>query len=67
MTLAHALMFVIKIIEFVKMTDCYVNILIAYKILLIMYVTITLVKRNFFKIKINKNLLEVINILRKIK
>ena len=51
MTLPTSLVSTIEILEFVKVADYYPNESIAYRILLIVLVTIALAKRSFSKLK----------------
>ncbi|XP_065854695.1 uncharacterized protein [Euphorbia lathyris] len=55
MTLPNELMSAIEILEFVKASDCYPNISIAFRILLTMPVTVASAERSFSKLKLLKN------------
>jgi hypothetical protein len=48
---------VFEILEVVKIADCYPNVSIAYRVLLIMLMTVAFVERNFSKLKLSKNYL----------
>ena len=48
---------VFEIFEFVKHLGCYPNISVAYRILLIIHVTITSIERSFSKLKMLKSYL----------
>ena len=57
MTLPNVLMSPLEILELVKVTDCYSNVSIAYRILLTMPVTVASVERSFSKLKLLKSYL----------
>lgn len=57
MTLPSLKMSAIEILEFVKAADCYPNVLIAYRILLTVPVTVASAERSFSKLKLLKNYL----------
>ena len=57
MTLPNVLMSPLEILELVKAVDCYPNVLIAYRILLTMSVTVASTKRSFSKLKLFKSYL----------
>lgn len=57
MTLPNRKMSAIEILEFVKVADCYPNVLIAYRILLTVPVTVASAERSFSKLKLLKNYL----------
>jgi len=54
MTLPDELISIIEILEFVKAVDYYPNVLIAYKILLIVHVIVASTERSFSKLKLIK-------------
>jgi len=56
-TLPDALMSAPEILEFVMAADCYPNILVAYRILLTVPVTVASAERSFSKLKLLKNYL----------
>ena len=56
----------LEILKFVKATDCYPNVSICYRILLMMLVIIASAKKNIFEVKIIEILFEVINFTRNI-
>ena len=57
MTLPNVLMSPLEILELVKVADCYLNVSIAYRILLTMSVTIASAERSFSKLKLLKSYL----------
>ena len=57
MTLPNVLMSSLEILELVKVTDCYSNVSIVYRILLTMPVTVASVERSFSKLKLLKSYL----------
>lgn len=58
MTLSHELISTIEIFEFVKVTNCYPNVLFAYRILLIVLVNVTTsAEKSFSKLKLIKTYL----------
>ena len=57
MTLPNVLMSPLEILELVKVADCYPNVSIAYRILLMMSVTVASVERSFSKLKLLKSYL----------
>ena len=57
MTLPNVLMSPLEILELVKVSDCYPNVLIAYRILLTMLVTVASAERSFLKLKLLKSYL----------
>lgn len=59
MTLLDNLISTIEILEFIKIVDCYPNVLIACRILLIVSVTIASTKRSISKLKLIKTYLKL--------
>ena len=57
MTLPNSLMSALEILEFVMAADCYSNILVVYRILLTVPVTVASAERSFSKLKLFKNYL----------
>ena len=57
MTFPNVLMSPLEILELVKAVDCYLNVSIAYRILLTMSVTVASVERSFSKLKLLKSYL----------
>ena len=56
-TLPDSLMSALEIMKFVMAADCYLNILVAYRILLTVPVTVASAERSFSKLKLLKNYL----------
>jgi hypothetical protein len=56
-SLPEELMSAYEILQFVKTTDCYPNVSIAYRILLTIPVTVASAERSFSKLKLLKNYL----------
>ncbi|TYI31171.1 hypothetical protein ES332_A05G434900v1 [Gossypium tomentosum] len=65
-TLPNELVSATKILKFVKSIDCYLNLLIAYRIFLTVLVIVASSEKKKFKAKVNQNLLEVVNVTRTI-
>ena len=57
MTLPNTVMSADQIFEFVRAADCYPNVTIAYRILLIVPVTVASAEQSFSKLKLLKNYL----------
>ena len=57
MSLPNVLMSPLEILELVKVTDCYSNVSIVYRILLMMPVTVAIVEISFSKLKLLKSYL----------
>jgi hypothetical protein len=57
MTLPNATMCAMEIFEFVRNADCYPNVLVAYRILFTIPVTVASAERSFSKLKLLKNYL----------
>ena len=57
MTLSNVLMSPLEILELVKATNCYLDVSIAYQILLTMPMTVAFAERNFSKLKLLKSYL----------
>uniref|UniRef100_A0A7N0TDB3 TTF-type domain-containing protein n=1 Tax=Kalanchoe fedtschenkoi TaxID=63787 RepID=A0A7N0TDB3_KALFE len=51
----------LKILEFVKVADCYPNVMIAYRILLTVPVTVASAERSFSKLKLLKTYLRLVS------
>jgi hypothetical protein len=56
-TLLDNLMSALEILQFITIADCYPNVSIAYRILLIIPVTVASAERSFSKLKLLKNYL----------
>jgi hypothetical protein len=60
-------MHAMEIFEFVRDINCFPNILIAYRILFTVPVTVASAEHSFSKLKLLKKLFKIINVSRKIK
>lgn len=57
MTLPDSFMSAPEILKFVMVADCYLNVSVAYRILLTVPVTVASAERSFSKLKLSKNYL----------